>query len=92
MAKNKNTIQFLLNDYLETFGSIDLLLPDGVKLQIGITQEGKHGIEKCSDYCWVVTSRDDRMTMLDRYVSTMKFSEDRNHLVDNSDTGFVTVL
>jgi hypothetical protein len=36
-------IQHLLVSYLLKNGSIDLLLPDGIKLEIGIIQENSEG-------------------------------------------------
>lgn len=93
MSKNKSRIQFLLNEYIEKFGSIDLLLPDGVGVEIGITQEGKRGVEKRPEYCWVVTSRDDRFTTFDRYAMSMHFSEDKDRtILDVADQGTVTVI
>jgi len=88
MAKSKNRIQYLLNDYLERNGTIDLLLPDGVELEIGITQEGKRGAEKLADYCWVATTREDRATVIDRYAMSMEF-DDGACLVDE---GMVTII
>lgn len=91
MAKSKTRIQYLLNEYIEKYGSIDLLLPDGVGVEIGITQEEKHGLRKQADYCWVVTKRDSRSTVFDRYIMSMEYGEDR-YVVDNSDDGSVTIV
>lgn len=91
MVSNKSKIQSLLITYLQKFGSIDLRLPDGVALQIGITQESKHGEVKNDDYCWVLTSRDDRSTMLDRYSMRMLFENPRR-MIDSHEQGTVYVL
>jgi hypothetical protein len=91
MKNNKGKIQFLLNEYIETHGSIDIQLPDGVLLEIGITQNGKSGPERLSDYCWVVTSRDDRLTILDRYAVSLQYDECDNCAVLD-DYGNVTVV
>lgn len=88
---NKNRIQAALITYLRKFGSINLLLPDGVGLEIGITQETKHGQVKSDNYCWVVTKRDDRSTALDRYSMTMEF-DDPHFVIENQDKGVVSVL
>ena len=73
MRNNRNKVQFLLNEYLEMHGKIDLQLPDRVDLEIGITQETKRGTERQGDYCWVSASRDDRSMMLDRYALSASF-------------------
>ena len=92
MGKKKR-IQSLINNYLDQFGTIDILLPDGVELEIGITQEGKRGAEKHPDYCWVVTSREDRTMSLDKYSMMMTFAdEDANCIVDHHDRGVVSVI
>lgn len=79
---SKNKIQSLLVSHLLKHGQIELLLPDGVTLEIGITQEGKDGeIVKKDDYCWVITSRDDRSTSIDSYNLGLKFQDKDNILV-----------
>ena len=89
---SKNSIQSLINTYLERHGSIDILLPDGVGLEIGITQEGKHGLEKLHDYCWVVTKREDRSTVIDKYSMSMFFEDSAKCIVDQNDRGIVSVI
>jgi hypothetical protein len=90
MTKHKGKIQFLLNEYLETHGSIDIRLPDGVEVEIGITQEGKKGPERLGDYCWIVTSRGGRQTTLDRYGMSMQFEDENCRILD--DNGNVTII
>lgn len=64
---SRDKIQYLIINYLQDHGQIMLNLPDGVELEIGITQEGKHGKVKSEDYCWVVTSRENKSVALDSY-------------------------
>lgn len=90
MAK-KNRIQALLVNYLSKYGSIDLTLPDGVKLEVGITQEAKNGIVKNDEYCWVVASREDRITSLDRYSMSLNFDVEDCYMICES-TGAVDVI
>jgi len=79
---NKNKIQSLLVTHLLKHGQIELLLPDGVTLEIGITQEGKNGeIVKKDDYCWVITSREGRGTSIDSYNLGLRFSDEENIIV-----------
>jgi hypothetical protein len=68
MNKSKaKKIQHLLTTHLMSFGSIQLLLPDGVTLDIDITEVGKHGVEIADDYCCVRASRDGNAALLDTY-------------------------
>lgn len=79
-------IQNLLIAHLLDQGEIVLALPDGVKLEIGITQEGKHGTEITQDYCYVKSSREGRSTMLDTYNLSVQYTDRENVIVcfDNS--------
>lgn len=74
----KDKIQHLLITYLLHHGSISLRLPDEVELEIGITQEGKHGRIKNTNYCWVVTSRGDKSVALDSYNLGLNFSRNKD--------------
>jgi len=73
----KDRIQFLLMSHLNKAGSIDLSLPSGMKLSLGITKESKHGVEKCDDYCWVQVDLHDKSVSLDEYNMGLQFSQDR---------------
>ena len=78
----KNKIQYLLITYLREFGSIQLNLPDGVKLGIGVTQEDRRGnIIKSDDYCWVVASREDKTALLDSYNLGLSFADEKENIV-----------
>jgi len=78
----KNKIQKMLVEHLIKHGQIELLLPDGVKLEIGITQEGESGrLVRKEDYCWVIASREGRATSLDAYNMGLRFSDTENMLV-----------
>lgn len=90
MAK-KERIQALLINYLEQFGAIDLLLPDGVTLQVGITQQSKQGMVKDKDYCWIVANRENRTAVLDRYSMSLNFDiDDCCFIYEN--TGIIDVV
>jgi hypothetical protein len=78
----KNKIQAMLVEHLMKHGQIELLLPDGVKLEIGLTQENQRGRLIVKDnYCWVIASREDRATSLDAYNMGLRFSDDANIIV-----------
>lgn len=83
----KDKIQHLLITYLLQEGEIELALPDGLRLELGITRENRHGdLEKCSDYCWLVASQQKRSVTMDAYNLGLKFYEDKNRILveDNS--------
>ena len=70
-------IQYLLTKHLMNCGSIELLLPDGVTVQIGITTDSKHGQVISNDYCFVRAQRDGSATLLDTYNVGLEYA-DRN--------------
>lgn len=77
-----NKIQCMVIEHLLKYGQLEILLPDGVKLEIGMTQESDDGrIVKRDDYCWVITSREGRQTNLDAYNMGLRFSADEKSLV-----------
>lgn len=79
---SKNKIQALLISHLSKHGHIDLLLPDGMVLEIGIDQEGIDGnLKKQDDYCWVIASQNNRATSIDAYNLGLRFEDDDSKLV-----------
>ncbi len=74
-------IQAMLTNHLLKCGSIELLLPDGVTIEIGITKEGKHGVEIADDYCFVKASRDGNCTLLDTYNVGLQYTEDSKSVI-----------
>jgi hypothetical protein len=74
---SNNKLQSLLITHLQKHGSVKLLLPDGVVLEIGVNQlddEGK--LKSVENYCWVMASREDRMAILDSYNLGIRFNDD----------------
>lgn len=79
---SKKKIQSLLVTHLLKYGQISLLLPDGVALEIGLTQENDKGQMVIDpEYCWVITSHKNRSACLDPYNMGLKFSDDKKTLV-----------
>lgn len=79
---SKNKIQSLLVNHLLKHGQISLLLPDGVTLEIGLTQEDEEGkLVVQDDYCWVIASHKNRSTSLDPYNMGLRFSDDDKTLI-----------
>jgi hypothetical protein len=78
----KNKIQSLIVEHLLKHGQIELVLPDGVTLEIGLTQENQDGkLTIQDDYCWVIASQRGRATSLDAYNMGLRFSDDDKILV-----------
>ena len=78
---SKKNIQTLLIKHLMEKGQIELLLPDGVKLEIGVMQLNSKGdlVNCIENYCYVVASREDKRLLLDSYNAGLQF-------VDSKDT------
>jgi hypothetical protein len=75
-------IQRLVVSQLLDVGTVEILLPDGIVLEIGITQEDKEGeFTKTDDYCYVVATRDKKTTILDSYNLGLQYEENTDTIV-----------
>lgn len=80
-------LQYLLITQLLKRGTVELILPDGVTLEIGITQEDKLGrFHKENDYCYVVASRDGKSVMLDSFNLGLQFEPEDHTIVYEDET------
>jgi hypothetical protein len=78
----KNKIQSMIVEHLLKHGQLEIFLPDGVTLEIGLTQENANGeLEVQEDYCWVIASQGDRSTSLDSYNMGLRFEDKENVLL-----------
>jgi len=78
----KKKIQSMIVEHLMKHGHIQLLLPDNVTLEIGITQENQSGkFVKKDDYCWVMASQNDRTACIDSFNLGLRFADDKNILI-----------
>lgn len=78
MHKSKaRRIQALLTTHLLNCGSIELILPDGVRVEIDITKISKKGREIKQDYCHVTASREDVKAHLDSYLAGLEYADGR---------------
>ena len=87
-------LQYLLISELLKNGSVELILPDGIVLEVGITQEDKMGdLKKVDNYCYVVASREGKSTILDSYNLGLQFGAEDNTIIcedeDLDDNGFL---
>lgn len=81
----KDKIQHLLITYLLEAGAIELNLPDGMKLEVGILKEDKFGdLKKTKDYCWAIVSHQDREISIDKYNLGLRFSDETGNLVSDT--------
>lgn len=75
-------LQYLLIKQLLESGSVELILPDGITLEIGILQEDQSGkLKKADDYCYVVATRDNKSTMLDTYNLGLSFEPEKSTII-----------
>ena len=75
-------LQYLMIKELLKKGSVELLLPDGIIIEIGITQEDKYGDQKkTDDYCYVVATREGKSTMLDSFNLGLQFEEEKDTII-----------
>jgi hypothetical protein len=75
-------LQCLLITQLLEQGSVQLILPNGVKLDIGILQEDQYGqSKKADDYCYVVASKYGKAAMLDSYNIGLIFEAEKDVII-----------
>lgn len=73
---NRDKIQHLFITHLLKEGKIHLQLPDGMNLDVGVTQQNKYGEETIAEnYCWVSASRGDKETHIDSFGLEMRYEE-----------------
>lgn len=83
----KDKIQYLLISHLLEEGQIQLVLPDGLVLEVGVIKEGRDGdLEKRDDYCWLIASQRNRTVSIDSYNLGLRFSEDKSKMIVEDDT------
>lgn len=77
-----NKLQTLLIKHLQKHGSVKLLLPDEMVIEIGVNQVDSDGaLKPVENYCWVMASRDDKMAVLDKYNLGVRFADEKTALV-----------
>lgn len=78
----QNKIQSLIVEHLLKHGQIELMLPDNVTLEIGITQENQTGkFVKKDNYCWVMASQNNRTACIDSFNLGLRFTDENNALI-----------
>ena len=79
-------IQHLLISHLLDKGYIELTLPDGMVLEMGIVQENKFGeLEKADDYSWVIASQKNRTISMDSYNLSLRYVDEDDKIIVEDD-------
>lgn len=79
-------IQNLLITHLLEKGQIELTLPDGMVVKLGITQQNERGEqEKTKDYCFLVASQKDRTISMDSYNLDLRYIEESGKIIIEDD-------
>jgi hypothetical protein len=81
----KGKIQQMLVSYLMREGALELALPGGMVLELGLTQENRYGnLQVVPDYCWVVASQKGRSVSIDQYNLGIRYSGDKDMVCEYS--------
>lgn len=81
----KNKIQQLFVEHLMKEGSVELLLPNGMVLEVGVTQENKNGdLKIMENYCWVIATQNNRSVSIDDYSLGIRYSGDKEMICEHS--------
>lgn len=80
-AKARKLQYLLITELLEN-GSVELVLPDGLTIEIGIMQEDELGnLNKADDYCYLVATREGRTAMIDSYNLGLQFESEEDTII-----------
>jgi len=79
-------LQSLLITHLLEEGKVELLLPDGFILEIGIIQENRKGdLVKSDNYCYVLASKENNSTIIDSYNLGLTFDKSDSKILYNDE-------
>jgi hypothetical protein len=79
---SRDKIQHLLITYLLEKGYIELSLPDGLTVELGIVQEGKDGhLHKTDDYSWVIANQKNRTVSMDSYTFGLRYLQNDGKII-----------
>ena len=78
----QDKIQHLLITHLMAEGSITLVLPDGLVVEMGIVKEGENGkLQKIDNYAWMIASQNDREVSIDSYNLGLRFKDNLGKII-----------
>lgn len=74
---NQGNVQQAFISFLLQEGHVELVLPNNMVLEVGITQENEKGdLEKIPDYCWVIATQKDRSVLIDKYNLGLRYQNE----------------
>ncbi len=77
-------LQHLLITHLKKHGVVELILPDGIMLEIGITKENARGeieIDRDDEYCFVTATRQDKSILIDSFNLALQFEDSPSTII-----------
>lgn len=84
---SKNKVQQAFIEHLLQEGHIELLLPNEMILEVGITQENRYGdLEKIPNYCWIIASQNGRSVSIDEHNLGLRFQDKKNRMICEHDS------
>jgi hypothetical protein len=79
---SRNKLQGQIINHLLKHGSLKVLLPDGVTVEMGLNQLDDEGeLRKAQGYSWVIASKEDRMASLDSYNLGLRFADHQSTIL-----------
>lgn len=76
VVHTNSRLQHQIITHLLKHGSLKVVLPDGVTVEMGVNKISDDGVlRKAPDYSWVIASRDDRMACLDSFNLGLRFAD-----------------
>jgi len=85
MNAARNRIQRLIVEYLMKEGSVELMLPKGMMLEVSITQENKFGNQEITqDYCSIMAHQSDRSVRIDNYNLGLSYAGDKQMVCEDT--------
>lgn len=78
----KDKIQHLLISHLLEEGTIQLTLPDGMVVELGILKEDKYGdLVKTANYSWIIATQKEREVSMDSYNLGLRYNSDSGKII-----------
>jgi hypothetical protein len=78
-------VQRLFVELLMKEGALELALPNGTVLEVGVTQENETGdLEITPGYCWIVASQKGRSISMDNYNLGIRYSGNKEMVCEYS--------
>lgn len=88
MSKSRKIQQLFVTQLIKE-GHVQIILPNEITLEVGITQEDGNGdLKKEPNYCWVLATQNGRTIAIDEYNLGIKYTDvDKNKFVIETTSG-----